>query len=119
MSCLVMYVHFSNTSVLLYGFVTGESAVRNIINQGHRAAAAASDPEKSRIEKVCNELDRLLDDLAALRKQGKVIVPSFYQSLYFCSSLHNLPCLLYLLAFSVLFTFLPSLPCLLIFYNKF
>jgi hypothetical protein len=53
-------------------YSTGESAVRNIIIQGRQAAAAASDPEKTRIEKVCNELDKLLDDLAALRRQGKV-----------------------------------------------
>ena len=46
--------------------------MRNIINQGRQAAASATDPEKSRIEKVCNELDKLLDDLAALRRQGKV-----------------------------------------------
>lgn len=53
----------------------GESAVRNIIIQGRQAAAAASDPEKTRIEKVCNELDKLLDDLAALRRQGKGTSP--------------------------------------------
>lgn len=53
----------------------GESSVRNIINQGRQAAASATDPEKSRIEKVCNELDKLLDDLAALRRQGKGASP--------------------------------------------
>ena len=56
----------------MYSLPSGESAVRNIINQGRQAAASASDPEKSRIEKVCNELDKLLDDLAALRREGKV-----------------------------------------------
>lgn len=72
-------------------FCAGESAVRNIINQGRRAAASASDPEKSRIEKVCNELDKLLDDLAALRRQGKVwlfvfILVELLENMFFAAS---------------------------------
>ena len=61
---------------MLYS-ISGESAVRNIINQGRQAAASAMDPEKSRIEKVCNELDRLLDEIAAMRRAGKVSCISF------------------------------------------
>ena len=55
-----------------FGFCTGEKAVRECIAQGRKFADACQGPDKGRIRKVCDDLDRLMGDLAQLRKLGKV-----------------------------------------------
>ena len=46
--------------------------MRECIAQGRKFADASQGPDKGRIRKVCDDLDRLMGDLAELRKQGKV-----------------------------------------------
>lgn len=50
----------------------GEKAVRECIAQGRKFADASQGPDKGRMRKVCDDLDRLMGDLAELRRQGKV-----------------------------------------------
>ena len=40
--------------------------------QGRKFADASQGPDKGRIRKVCDDLDRLMGDLAELRRQGNV-----------------------------------------------
>ena len=47
----------------------GERAVRDILKQARSVGMAGSDP---RIEKVCTELDQLMDNLSSLRARGMV-----------------------------------------------
>ena len=56
----------------VFGFYAGEKAVRELITQGRKFADACQGPDKGRIRKVCDDLDKLMGDLAQLRKQGKV-----------------------------------------------
>lgn len=53
----------------------GEKAVRELITQGRKFADACQGPDKGRIRKVCDDLDKLMGDLAQLRKQGKGTTP--------------------------------------------
>jgi len=53
----------------------GEKAVRECIAQGRKFADACQGPDKGRIRKVCDDLDRLMGDLAQLRKLGKGTTP--------------------------------------------
>lgn len=53
----------------------GERAVRECITQGRNFADACQGPDKGRIKKVCDDLDRLMGDLAQLRKLGKGTSP--------------------------------------------
>ena len=50
----------------------GEKAVRECIAQGRKFADASQGSNKGRIRKVCDDLDRLMGDLAELRRQGNV-----------------------------------------------
>lgn len=50
----------------------GEKAVKECIAQGRKFADASQGPNKGRIRKVCDDLDRLMGDLAELRRQGNV-----------------------------------------------
>lgn len=50
----------------------GEKAVRECIAQGRKFADASQGPDKGRIRKVCDDRDRLMGDLAELRRQGNV-----------------------------------------------
>lgn len=50
----------------------GDKAVRECIAQGRKFADASQGPNKGRIRKVCDDLDRLMGDLAELRRQGNV-----------------------------------------------
>ena len=60
------YAKWSHSSLV------GEKAVRECIAQGRKFANASQGPDKGRIRKVCDDLDRLMGDLAELRRQGKV-----------------------------------------------
>ncbi|KAL9979828.1 hypothetical protein ACROYT_G017545 [Oculina patagonica] len=53
----------------------GEKAVRECIAQGRKFADASQGSDKGRIRKVCDDLDRLMGDLAELRRQGKGTSP--------------------------------------------
>lgn len=46
--------------------------MRECIAQGRKFADASQGSNKGRIRKVCDDLDRLMGDLAELRKQGNV-----------------------------------------------
>ena len=46
--------------------------MRECIAQGRKFADASQGPNKGRIRKVCDDLDRLMGDLAELRRQGNV-----------------------------------------------
>ena len=52
--------------------VAGEMAVHDCINQGRKVAEACGDPDRSRIQKVCDDLDQLLGNLAELRNRKQV-----------------------------------------------
>ena len=51
--------------------------MRECIAQGRKFADACQGPDKGRIRKVCDDLDRLMGDLAQLRKLGKVCRKSY------------------------------------------
>lgn len=46
--------------------------MRECIAQGRKFADASQGSNKGRIRKVCDDLDRLMGDLAELRSQGNV-----------------------------------------------
>lgn len=50
----------------------GEKAVKECITQGRKFADASQGPDKGRVRKVCDDLDRLMGDLAEMRRLGKV-----------------------------------------------
>lgn len=51
--------------------------MRECIAQGRKFADACQGPDKGRIRKVCDDLDRLMGDLAQLRKLDKVCRRSY------------------------------------------
>lgn len=53
----------------------GEKAVKECIAQGRKFADASQGPDKGRIRKVCDDLDRLMGDLAEMRRLGKGTAP--------------------------------------------
>ena len=63
--------------------ISGERAVRDCILEGRRIADLSQDPDKGRIRQVCDNLDRLMGDLADLRRMGKVLL------LYTCTWIIN------------------------------
>jgi len=54
----------------------GERAIRDIVKQARTVGEASNDP---RINKVCNELDQLLDNLASYRARGQGNSPEALQ----------------------------------------
>ncbi|KXJ18815.1 Vinculin [Exaiptasia diaphana] len=53
----------------------GEKAVRECIQQGRTMANVCQDPHKTMIQKCCDDLDKLMEELASLRSQGKGTTP--------------------------------------------
>ena len=59
---------FVHMRLILFAF-PGERAIRDILKQARTVGEASNDP---RINKVCNELDQLMDNLASYRARGQV-----------------------------------------------
>jgi len=58
--------------VRFHFFIKGEKAVRECIQQGRVMAGVCQDPHKTMIQRCCDDLDKLMAELATLRSQGKV-----------------------------------------------
>ena len=52
--------------------VVGERAIRECVQEGRRAAEQCSGKDRLEVLQLCDDLDRLCDELADLKRRGMV-----------------------------------------------
>ena len=61
--------------------MVGEKAIRECINDARNIADKSSGPERMELLKLCNEVEKLTDELADLKRRGLVS----NESILFCA----------------------------------